>query len=348
MCTDLVQLGGSVLGAAAEYVAQTFGTEYAVSAPRRFKNTSKGAQRAHEAIRPTDPSRTPESIRDHLDAQQYKLYDLIWRRAVATQMAEARVAKEQVDIGSDVGVFRATGSSVQFAGYLKLYPDLAKDTILPEMKERDGIDLTELLPVQHFTEPPARYSDATLVKAMEEHGIGRPSTYAPTISTIVDRGYVERDEGKRLKPTDIAYTVNDLLVEHFANIVDKEFTARMEQQLDDVEAGETEWVPVIDAFYKPFHKNLEVKAKEIDKRNSPRRPATRCARNAGVRGLRLVGLESSWPAQLPTVQPPLRWRRIGRRRGSATDRVGRRREQVITLRTGRFGPYVQVGEAEVR
>ncbi|MEK7108135.1 MAG: type I DNA topoisomerase, partial [Patescibacteria group bacterium] len=347
MRTDSFNLADQFLGAAVEYVAQTFGTEYAVSAPRRFKNTSKGAQEAHEAIRPTDPSRTPESIRDHLDAQQYKLYDLIWRRAVATQMAEARVAKEQVDIGSDVGVFRATGSSVQFAGYLKLYPDLAKDTILPEMKERDGIDLTELLPVQHFTEPPARYSDATLVKAMEEHGIGRPSTYAPTISTIVDRGYVERDEGKRLKPTDIAYTVNDLLVEHFANIVDKEFTARMEQQLDDVEAGETEWVPVIDAFYKPFHKNLEVKAKEIDKKELTEEASNEVCEKCGSPMVIKIGRFgkflacSNYPECKHTV---------------ALEKDGSKKEEVpptvlgadpesgksVTLRTGRFGPYVQV------
>ena len=218
MRTDSLNLADQFLSAAGDYIAETFGKEYGVGTPRRFKNTSKGAQEAHEAIRPTDPMRTPESVRDHLDPQQYKLYDL------------------------------------------------AKETVLPSMQKDDAIALTELLPAQHFTEPPARYSDATLVKALEEHGIGRPSTYAPTISTIVDRGYVERDDAKRLKPRDIAYTVNDLLVEHFANIVDKDFTAQMEQQLDDVEEGKVEWVPVIDAFYKPFHENLEHKAKEIDKK----------------------------------------------------------------------------------
>ncbi len=351
MRTDSLNLADQFLGAAGGYITKTFGKECGVNEPRRFKNTSKGAQEAHEAIRPTDPMRTPDSIRDHLDPQQYKLYDLIWRRAVATQMAEAKLAKEQVDIESDVGAFRATGSSVQFAGYLKLYPDLAKETVLPSMQKGDAIALTELLPAQHFTEPPARYSDATLVKALEEHGIGRPSTYAPTISTIVDRGYVERDDNKRLKPMDIAYTVNDLLVDHFANIVDKDFTAQMEQKLDDVEEGKVEWVPVIDAFYKPFHKNLEHKTKEIDKKELTEEASNEVCEKCGSQMVIKIGRFGKFLAcsNYPECKHTIALEKDGSKRQEVAPTVlgvDPESNKPITLRTGRFGPYIQVGEAE--
>ncbi|MBI2476965.1 type I DNA topoisomerase, partial [Candidatus Uhrbacteria bacterium] len=232
MRTDSFNLSEQFILGARAYAQQTFGKEYVSPSPRVFKTTAKGAQEAHEAIRPTDPSRTPESIKHHLDPRQFKLYDLIWRRAIATQMATAQLKKEAVAVESDAAHFQATGSVIVFPGFLALYKDSVKETVLPNMSKGDDIAAEKIEAQEHVTEPPGRYSDATLVKVLEEHGIGRPSTYAPTISTILDRGYVERDEQKRLAPTDIAFTVNDLLVEHFPNIVDAAFTARMESELD--------------------------------------------------------------------------------------------------------------------
>ncbi|MBI2437097.1 MAG: DNA topoisomerase I, partial [Candidatus Magasanikbacteria bacterium] len=225
----------------------------------------KGAQEAHEAIRPSDPRRTPESIAAYLDPQQLKLYALIWKRAVSTQMTEARLNKTNIDVSAKQYMFRASGQSMIFEGWLKLYPEAIKEEMLPVMKEDDTILCKELKPEQHFTEPPARYSDATLVKTLEEYGIGRPSTYAPTISTIEARGYIERDEQKRLKPLDIAGIVTDLLVEHFSNIADYGFTAQMEENLDEIAIGTKDWRPIISTFYHPFHENILKKTDELSK-----------------------------------------------------------------------------------
>jgi DNA topoisomerase-1 len=264
MRTDSVNLADKFLKDATEFLSGEFGKDYVLDEPRRHKTKSKGAQEAHEAIRPTDPSRTPDDVAAYLDPGQLKLYKLIWQRALATQMPDAKLLATSADLMSGRGMFRATGQRVTFDGYLKLYPDQDKDKFLPELSEGDHVKAESIEGKQHFTEPPARFSDATLVKALEEDGIGRPSTYASTISTIVDRGYVERDDKKRLMPTDVAFDVNDLLVAHFPDIVDLEFTARMEASLDNIAEGTMEWRPLLSAFYGPFAMILASKEKELE------------------------------------------------------------------------------------
>lgn len=270
MRTDSLNLSEKFLGEAKEYLTENLGSEYALATPRRFKTRSKGAQEAHEAIRPTEASRHPDSLKDLINPSQYRLYKLIWQRAVASQMPEAEFDATTLDIDAKKGAeanyqFRATGQVLKFPGFLKIYPEKSTELDLPELKEKEKLDLEKIDGVQHFTKPPARYSDAGLVKILEKHGIGRPSTYAPTIATIEARNYVERDENKKLKPTDIAFVVNDLLVAHFPNIVDFEFTAKMENDLDGIAEGKEKWQPVIKGFYDPFHDNLETKQKELKK-----------------------------------------------------------------------------------
>jgi DNA topoisomerase-1 len=264
MRTDSVNLSQKFLGEAKDYIKKTFGDNYALETARTYKTKSKGAQEAHEAIRPTDPTRTPDSLRAFLDPGLLKLYTLVWQRAVATQMPDATLNATRIDIGGGKFMFRATGQQVIEPGYLKLYPDQENDKTLPEIAEGEKLNSQKIEGVQHFTEPPARYSDATLVKALEEDGIGRPSTYASIISTVIERGYVERDEKKRLKPMPIAFDVNDLLIKRFPDIVDLEFTARMESSLDHVAEGVIRWEPLMEAFYGPFHKQLEAQEKEME------------------------------------------------------------------------------------
>ncbi len=267
MRTDAVSLSEKFLVEAKETIGKNFGKKYQLDAPRLYNNKSKNAQEAHEAVRPTEAMRTPESVEQYLDRQQFRLYDLIWRRAMATQMAPAELNATTIDINSKNDYkFRANGQTIVFDGFLKLFPDRTKENLLPVTKKGEALTCNELKPEQHFTEPPARYSDATLVKVMENYGIGRPSTYAPTISTIEDRGYIERNEQKRFVPKDIAYIVNDLLVEHFFHVVDYQFTAEMENNLDEIARGKKEWRPVIAAFWKPFKENLDKKEIEIDKK----------------------------------------------------------------------------------
>ena len=265
MRTDSTNLSKKFLDETGAFVKEKYGKEYSLDKPKVFKTKSKGAQEAHEAIRPTDPTRTPESIESKLTPQQHKLYSLIWKRAVATQMAPAKLDKTSIDIEAKKYMFRATGQTMIFPGWLTLYPQAVKESMLPEMKEGENVNLKELTPSQHFTEPPARYSDATLVKSLEEFGIGRPSTYAPTIATIEARGYVERNDDKRLQPQSVAFLVNDLLVEHFKDIVDYKFTAKVEDDFDEIAHGKMDWHKMISDFYKPFHKNLEEKTESIDR-----------------------------------------------------------------------------------
>lgn len=267
MRTDSVNLSGKFLNEAKEIIGSEFGSKYQLPKPRFYSNKSRNAQEAHEAIRPSEVSRTPESVKPYLDRNQFRLYDLIWRRAVATQMAGAEINSLAIDVsGQKNYIFRANGQTILFDGFIRLYPDRAKENLLPEVKIGEKVSLKEMKPEQHFTEPAARYSDAALVKDLEHYGIGRPSTYAPTIATIEDRGYVERDDKKRLFPKDIAYLVSDLLVEHFPHVVDYEFTAKMENDLDEIAKGKKEWQPVIEDFYDPFMDNLHLKDKELSKK----------------------------------------------------------------------------------
>ncbi len=269
MRTDSLNLSDKFLKDAQQYLAKNLGDKYTLKIPRQFKTKSKGAQEAHEAIRPTEAMQNPESKKSSLDNNQYKLYNLIWQRALACQMPEALIDATVIDIDAKNTKyqFRATGQILKFDGYLKIYPEKSKELELPEVEKNEQLDLIKLEPEQHFTKPPARYSDAGLVKELEKHGIGRPSTYAPTISTIEARNYVNRDENKKLAPTDIAFVVIDLLIAHFPRIVDYQFTAQMENDLDNIAKGKTEWQPVIRDFYNPFHANLTNKYNEVNKQD---------------------------------------------------------------------------------
>lgn len=266
MRTDSLNLSPKFLSEAAEFIKNNFKEKYLET--KNFKTKSKGAQEAHEAIRPTLPIRKPEQIEKSLDRRQFKLYQLIWQRAIASQMSPAILASTAVLVNTknDKYSFAASGQVIKFDGFLKIYPAAVKDELLPELAKDENVSCLKIIPEQKFTQPPARYSDATLIKALEEKGIGRPSTYAPTIATIIGRGYVAREEKKRLKPTDIAFVVNDLLVEHFPQIVDYDFTAEMEKELDEIADGERKWQPIIKEFYQPFKKNLMEKEKELNKK----------------------------------------------------------------------------------
>ncbi len=284
MRTDSVNLSEKALSDAKATIEKMYGREYVLASPRLYKTKSKGAQEAHEAIRPTEMNRNPQSVADVLDDQQLKLYTLIWNRTMATQMAGAELKRVGADIAVEGNgnkyIFRATGQTILFDGFLRVYfEDKDEDQLekekaageagdgekfLPELKEGEDLNLEQILPEQHFTKPPARYTEASLVKKLEEEGIGRPSTYAPTISTVQQRGYI-RKENKQLVPEDVAFTVTDLLSAHFTDIVDLAFTARMEQRLDDIAEGTEEWVPFMRSFYGPFAKLVAEKTKEIKK-----------------------------------------------------------------------------------
>jgi len=267
MRTDSVNLADKFLSEAKNYIDKNFGSDYSLSSPRKYKTKSKLAQEAHEAVRPTSAVNDPESLNKYLDQRQYKLYKLIWQRAIACQMAEAAIDNTTIEIeaGDTPYIFQAKGTVIKFDGFLKIYPNSNKEEILPALKENELLDLVKLENNQHFTQPPARYSEATLVKVLEEYGIGRPSTYAPTIATIVARNYVQKED-KRLKPTDIAFLVNDVLVEHFPKVVDYKFTARMEDDLDEIAQGKQKWQNTIKNFYMPFKQNLEEKYDEVSKK----------------------------------------------------------------------------------
>jgi len=271
MRTDSVQVNPGSIREAREYIAARYGAEYIPAQPRAFRKKSKGAQEAHEAIRPTSILREPAQIRSHLTSDQARLYNLIWQRMLASQMADAKSDSTTVDIGAKciaapkTYTFRAVGTVLKFPGFRTLYLEGKDDsegdegegkTPLPELSQNDLLNLMSLEPKQHFTQPPARYSEATLVKALEEMGIGRPSTYAPIISTISDRQYVEKEEG-RLKPTILGTTVSDLLVEHFSSVMDMNFTAKMEEDLDEVAQGDLDMEPMLQEFYTPFKEALD-------------------------------------------------------------------------------------------
>ena len=269
MRTDSLNLSPKFLGDAQDWLQKNLGIEYAVAGGRVFKSKSKNAQEAHEAVRPTEASTTPEMLVDKLDKNQERLYRLIWQRAISSQMTPAKLAATVIDVKAkdkkDSFIFRANGQMLIFPGYLKIWPEKTKEQELPTLLENDKLTLLELRADEHTTNPPARYSDAGLVKELEKYGIGRPSTYAPTINTIITRNYVERDDNKKLKPTSIAFVVIDLLIKHFPQIADYAFTAKMENDLDAIAEGKEKWQPVINEFYVGFHSNLKQKEEEIKK-----------------------------------------------------------------------------------
>ncbi|TMC93328.1 MAG: type I DNA topoisomerase [Chloroflexi bacterium] len=255
MRTDSTRISDEAERRVKGWINEKHGSKYVGAA--RVAKASPGAQDAHEAIRPTDVNRTPDSIRQHLSPDQYKLYDLIWRRFVASRMTPAVYDQTQVEIEGGDFVFRVTGSVLAFDGFYAVWPrDEDKDTPdLPELSAGDPLDFHGLKPEQHFSQPPPRYTEATLIKELEQRGIGRPSTYAPIVETIKDHGYVEVKE-RRLHPTQIGEAVNAIMVDHFKVISDDDYTATLEKRLDAVEAGKQEWVPVVSDFYGPLQKML--------------------------------------------------------------------------------------------
>ncbi|OGD31357.1 DNA topoisomerase I [Candidatus Azambacteria bacterium RIFCSPHIGHO2_02_FULL_52_12] len=272
MRTDSLNLSEDSVKEAKRVITESFGENYALAAPRKFKTKSKGAQEAHEAVRPTDPARHPDTIKEHLTPQQFRMYDLIWRRFIACQMEVAIFDTTAIDIaadGKESYLFRANGVIKKFAGFLAAYPMKFEDAILPECREGQTMVLSNVEGIEHFTQPPARYTEASLIKALEEHGIGRPSTYAPTLSTIQTRNYVEKNEQRRLQPTDIGTKVNAMLVAHFPQIVDIAFTANMEERLDGVAEGNVDWRKMIGDFYGPFHENLTKKYEDVAQDKAP-------------------------------------------------------------------------------
>jgi len=314
MRTDSTNLSLESMLAAKKTIEKKFGANYTLESPRFYKTKSKGAQEAHEAIRPTNPGQTPDDLAK-LDERQLKLYSLIWRRMIASQMQPAVLNSVKVLIDAKVSslttsdkknksninaskinssaevvrekqtsyTFQANGSTVKFDGYLKVYGSKmpVAENLLPDLKEKEALDLEKIIPTQKFTTPPPRYNEASLVRVMEEYGIGRPSTYAPTISMIIDRKYVEKNEEKKLQPLEIGLLVNDLLVEHFPQIVDMKFTATIEEDFDKIASGEKKWVPVIKEFYEPFHKNLENKSGEVKKEDLLQKLGRQCPQCGG-------------------------------------------------------------------
>jgi DNA topoisomerase-1 len=275
MRTDSTTIAESALREIAEVVKTEFGAAYALKQPRRYKTKQRGAQEAHEAIRPTSAMRTPDRVAGALDKGQLSLYRLIWQRTVASQMAEARFDQVSIDVeaaaGDDRYLLRATGQTLRFDGFRRVYfegrddaADEDAESALPRLTAEQVLRLLEVLPEQHFTQPPPRFTEASLVKTLEELGIGRPSTYASIISTLQDRGYVRLEE-RRFFPEDVGEVVTDLLKEFFPDVVDVNFTAKMEEDLDEIAEGTLRWVQVLDEFYGPFERLLEKNEGEIQR-----------------------------------------------------------------------------------
>ncbi|MEK8089491.1 type I DNA topoisomerase [Thermithiobacillus plumbiphilus] len=271
MRTDAVNLAAEAISEIRGLVQERFGPDYLPASPRLYKTKSKNAQEAHEAIRPTSIQRLPEVLKGSLSAEQAKLYELIWKRTVACQMSPAKIDTVAVDLGNGGDwLLRANGSSIAFPGFISVYQEGVDDgaeeggKLLPPLTAGDQPELLDLSASQHFTEPPPRYSEATLVKALEAYGIGRPSTYASIIQTLQNREYVELLQ-KRFHPTDVGRVVNKFLVEHFEQYVNYHFTAQMEDELDAVSRGEKDWKPLLHAFWTPFHERVEDKAKSVSR-----------------------------------------------------------------------------------
>jgi len=307
MRTDSVSLANEAVEEIRDLISNRYGASNVPASPRQFKNKSKNAQEAHEAVRPTSAMKVPEEIRSYLTDDQYKLYDLIWKRTIASQMIHATLDTVSADLSASEGnFFRATGSSIRIPGFMAVYREgiddvkqieMGKEKILPPLEQGDKINLNEIEDKQHFTEPPPRFSEASLVKTLEEYGIGRPSTYASIISTLQAREYVEIEQ-RRFFPTDIGKIVGRFLTEHFSQYVDYDFTANLEDNLDAISRGEQQWIPLLEGFWKPFHQLV------VDKDESVSREDVMQARD--------IGLD-------PKTGKP------------------------ISVRMGRYGPFVQMG-----
>lgn len=310
MRTDSLNLSTLATSMAKKVIEDEYGKEYALAKPRAFKSKSKGAQEAHEAIRPVDMSLKPSMVKSYLDSSQYRLYSLIWKRTIATQMAQAKIANTtyKIEAGKDKEFeFQTKGQRIIFAGFMKAYTEgsdnpeellESSEKILPDIKVGTILELENILSEQHFTKPPARYTEASLVKKLESEGIGRPSTYAPTISTIQAREYISKTEDKRLIPTPTGEIVNSFLTDHFSNIVDVGFTAKIEEEFDEIADGKKAWVEVMKEFYGDFKNTIKDKEENINKSDYVQ--------------IREIGID-------PKSGKP------------------------ISARVGRFGPFVQIG-----
>ena len=308
MRTDSLSLAGEALEEIRGLIEERYGKDNVPDEPRVFKNKSKNAQEAHEAIRPTSVRHTPEEIKSHLKPDQLALYELIWKRTMACQMIHATLDTVKVDLGcGDGNMFRANGSTIKYPGFMAVYMEEEDESkagddekLLPELTEGEKLQLLEIRNEQHFTEPPPRFTEASLVKTLEEFGIGRPSTYASIISTLVNRGYAEL-ENRRFTPTDIGRIVNGFLTEHFTKYVDYEFTANLEDELDSISRGEKEWVPLLKDFWEPFKEQCEDKETNVSR--------------ADVAQSRHIGTD-------PKTGKP------------------------VSVRMGPYGPFVQIGDKD--
>jgi DNA topoisomerase-1 len=366
MRTDSVNLSKEAIEQLRDVIRDRFGAGKLPKSPHQYRTRAKNAQEAHEGIRPTDAARHPDDVKSRLSDDQYRLYDLIWKRTVACQMIHATIDTVSVDLAAgDVGIFRATGSTIRDPGFMAVYregTDDAKaanddsDRILPAMEEGEEIALKGIRPEQHFTEPPPRYSEATLVRVLEEYGIGRPSTYASIISTLLQREYVVLDS-RRFKPTDTGRVVARFLTEHFDRYVDYEFTARLEDDLDAVSRGERDWIPLLHEFWGPFKKRIEdkssisrgevVQARELGADPESGRPViARLGRYGPFVQIgtkddeekpRFAGLKAGQSIDTVTLDEALALFQLPRNLGTTDE------GEELQVNIGRFGPYVRFG-----
>jgi DNA topoisomerase-1 len=260
MRTDSMRIANEAIKEIRDFISNNFGEEFLPESPNIYKS-KKRTQEAHEAIRPTSVFRTPKNVKKYLTEDQYKLYELIWKRTIASQILPAKFLQKIIDINANGFLFQAVGRKLLFAGFTIIY-DIPDETLLPDLSLQEELKLIQFFPSQHFTKPPPRYTDASLVKVLEEKGIGRPSTYAPIIRTLIARDYIRRKSGKFI-PTELGLLITELLVKHFPKIIDLKFTANIEDELDKIEEGKIDWINVVKEFYQPFSEQLEIAKEEM-------------------------------------------------------------------------------------
>ena len=364
MRTDSLNLAQEAVVETRQFIVDKYGKTEIPKSPRTFKTTSKNAQEAHEAIRPTSCRRVPAEIKQHLTDEQFKLYDLVWKRTVACQMNHATIDTVAANLAAgSKGVFRATGSTVTNPGFMTVYMETTDDKApeektLPPLEEKQTVRLDQIRNEQHFTEPPPRYTEASLVKTLEEFGIGRPSTYASIISTLLAREYVDLEK-KRFQPTDIGRIVNAFLTNHFSSYVDYEFTARLEDDLDAVSRGEQEWIPLLREFWQPFAATVKDKEENVTRQEANQARALGTDPESGkpvsVRMGRygpyviigstedeekpqFYGLQADQRMDTITLEDALELTKLPRDLGQAPDGVP------LSVNIGRYGPYVRYAE----
>ncbi len=366
MRTDSVTLAKEALDEIRDYISKTYGKENLPASPNQYKTKSKNAQEAHEAVRPTSAFRTPKELKSYLSGEQFKLYDLIWKRTIACQMVHATLDTVGVDLSAGVGnIFRATGSTVREKGFMAVYQEGKDDVkpesderILPAMEEGDKIPLKLIRPEQHFTEPPPRFTEASLVKTLEEYGIGRPSTYASIISTLRNREYVEVDS-KRFIPSEVGRVVNKFLTDHFTNYVDYDFTAKLEDELDAVSRGEKEWIPLMRDFWEPFDKQVKDKEESVSRSEAVQARVLGTDPKSGLPVSVRMGRYGPF-AQIGSKEDEDKPKFAGLRKGQRLDAItfdeamelfklprmlGETAEgDEIAASIGRFGPYIRYGK----